>query len=191
MLGKLAPAGYLVALHIRFASPLFRFQTYSQDWIDHYTAQAYQLRDPMVAWGFSTEGTSRWSELDIPDPFGIFKEAEDYGLRYGLCVSCGPISSRTITGCARSDREYDDKEIAEIAAIVHRLHEMTEPPDSLTQAQIDALRLIAAGDRHAAAAAKLGISESALKARLTSARQRLMARTTAEALQRAKEYRLL
>jgi LuxR family transcriptional regulator len=53
------------------------------------------------------------------------------------------------------------------------------------------LRLIAAGDRHAAAAAKLGISESALKARLTAARQRLMARTTAEALQRAQEYRLL
>ena len=68
---------------------------------------------------------------------------------------------------------------------------MTEPPDSLTTAQIDALRLIAAGDRYAAAAAKLNISESALKARLISARQRLMARTTAEAIQRAKDYRLL
>jgi len=68
---------------------------------------------------------------------------------------------------------------------------MTEPPESLTPAQIQALRLIAAGDRHAAAAAKLGISESALKARLNAARQRLLARTTAEAIQRAKDYRLL
>ncbi|MEY4872948.1 MAG: hypothetical protein RLZZ563_2278, partial [Pseudomonadota bacterium] len=45
--------------------------------------------------------------------------------------------------------------------------------------------------RHAAAAEKLGISESALKARITSARIRLMARTTAEAIQRAKDYRLI
>ena len=61
----------------------------------------------------------------------------------------------------------------------------------LTKAQIEALRCIAGGDRHAAAAAKLGISESALKARITSARVRLMARTTAEAIQRAKDYRLI
>lgn len=190
-LGPMCPAGYLVALHIRFASPLVRFQTYNRDWIDHYTAQAYQLRDPMVAWGFSTEGTSRWSALGIPDTFGIMKEAAEFGMPYGVVVSCGPISSRTIAGCARADREFEDTEIAAISDIVHRLHALTEPPESLTQAQQDALRLIAAGDRHAAAAAKLGISESALKARLTSARQRLMARTTAEALQRAQEYRLL
>ena len=53
------------------------------------------------------------------------------------------------------------------------------------KAQIEALKCIAGGDRIAAAAAKLGISESALKARITSARIRLMARTTAEAIQRA------
>jgi LuxR family transcriptional regulator len=67
----------------------------------------------------------------------------------------------------------------------------TTPPDSLTGAQIDALRLIANGSRYAAAAAQLGISESALKARLKSARERLLARTTAEAIQRAIEYKLL
>ena len=190
-LKALAPAGYLLALHIRFAAPLVKFQTYRQDWIDHYTAQAYQLRDPMVAWGFTEEGATRWSTLGIPDPFGIMKEAADYGMPYGACVACGPIASRSICGFARADREFTDAEIADLQDIVHRLHALTEPPESLTQAQKDALRLIAAGDRHAAAAAKLGISESALKARLSSARQRLMARTTAEALQRAQEYRLL
>ena len=81
--------------------------------------------------------------------------------------------------------------IAKATEIVHNLHDVTQPPDELTVAQIEALKCIAGGDRHAAAAAKLGISESALKARLNSARQRLMARTTAEAIQRAKDYRLL
>ena len=190
-LGKIAPGGYFVGLHIRFAAPLMTFQTYSARWTDHYTERAYAMRDPMIAWGFSTVGACRWSEIDIPDPFGIMTEAASFGLRFGLQVACGPISSRTIAGASREDREFTDDEIRKVHDIVLRLHDMTEPPESLTPAQIEALRCIAAGDRHAAAAAKLGISESALKARLTSARQRLLARTTAEALQRAKDYRLL
>lgn len=190
-LARLSGAGYFVGLHIRFAAPLMLFQTYRQDWNDHYTDHGYALRDPMIAWGFSTTGVTRWSEMPVPDTFGILREAAGFGLVYGACVSCGAISSRTIAGAARSDREFTDAELARIQAIVLRLHEMTEPPESLTPAQIQALRLIAAGDRHAAAAAKLGISESALKARLNAARQRLLARTTAEAIQRAKDYRLL
>lgn len=190
-LGQLAPAGYFVGLHIRFATPLLLFQSYDQAWIDHYTAQAYQLRDPMVAWGFSVEGTTRWSEIELPDPFGFWGEAASFGLRYGVAVSCGKIPSRTIAAVAHSEREFTVEEMAEVTSIIRHLHQITEPPESLTQAQTEALRLIAAGDRHAAAAAKLNISESALKARLTSARERLMARTTAEAIQRAKDYRLL
>ncbi|MEZ5722989.1 MAG: hypothetical protein R3D59_16405 [Paracoccaceae bacterium] len=54
-----------------------------------------------------------------------------------------------------------------------------------------ALRLVARGNRYAEAAALLGISESALKARLRSARERLFVRTTAEAVQRAQTESLL
>ena len=190
-LGHFAPEGYFVGLHIRFATPLMDFKTYPQSWLDHYTEQGYALRDPIIAWGFGQIGSARWSNLGIPDTFGILTEAATYGLKYGVAISYGPISSRTIGGVARSDREYTDEEITEIQKIIYTLHDLTEPPESLTKAQIDALTCIAAGDRHAAAAAKLGISESALKARLTSARQKLLARTTTEAVQRAKDYRLL
>ena len=190
-LNPMAPTGYFIGLHIRFAAPIMQFQTYPQDWSDHYSARAYALRDPTIAWGFSTNGSVRWSALPVPDPFGIISDAAKFGLKYGVAISTGPISSRTIAGFTRGDREYADPEIEEILKAVRRLHEITEPPDSLTKAQIEALRCIAEGDRHAAAAAKLGITESAFKARLISARERLMARTTAEALQRAKEYRLL
>ena len=108
-----------------------------------------------------------------------------------MAISCGPITSRSIVGAARNDREFSDTEIDKIHGLVLTLHELSEPPTELTPAQVEALRCIADGDRHAAAAAKLGISESALKARLISARTRLMARTTSEAIQRAKEFRLL
>ncbi len=190
-LGRLSPTGYFVGLHIRFAAPLMQFETYPKAWSDHYTREAYALRDPTIAWGFGTEGASRWSDFKLPDPFNILGEAAKFGLRYGLTVSCGLINSRTIASFANETREFTDDEISQISALVRRLHDITQPPESLTKAQIEALRCIAAGDRHAAAAAKLGITESAFKARLMSARERLMARTTTEAIQRAKEYRLL
>jgi LuxR family transcriptional regulator len=190
-LAPYAPRGYFIGLHIRFTSPLMTFQTYDQAWLDHYTENGYVLRDPMTAWAFSTTGWIRWSDPALMDPFGLFKEAADYGLNYGVTVAYGPIKSRTIASFARADRDFLDAEVEAIEVVVHRLHAMTEPPLDLTKAQVEALKCIAGGDRHAAAAAKLGISESALKARVTAARNRLMARTTAEAIQRAKDYRLL
>lgn len=188
---RLATAGYFIGLHIRFTSPLLTFQTYDQRWIDHYTENGYVLRDPMTAWGFSRTGWIRWSDPELPDPFGLFKEAAAFGLKFGVTVACGPIKSRTIASFARHDREFRDDEIARFERAVKRLYELSEPPEALTEAQIEALRCIAGGDRFAAAAEKLGISESALKARISSARERLMARTTAEAIQRAKDSRLI
>lgn len=190
-LAKIAPKGFFFALHIRFALPLIHIQTYPQGWTDRYTEEAYALRDPIIAWGFSTVGSTRWSELTIPDPFDIMGQARAFGMVYGLAVSTGPMRSRTIATASRDDREFEDAEIAAFTALVDRLHAITEPPESLTAAQIEALRRIAAGDRHAAAANKLGISESALKARLAAARASLLARTTTEAIQRARDYRLL
>ncbi|MEL6958973.1 MAG: autoinducer binding domain-containing protein [Pseudomonadota bacterium] len=190
-LARIAPLGFFYALHIRFALPLLHHQTYPTGWTDRYTEQAYALRDPVIAWGFSEEGTRRWSEIDHVDPLNILGQAAAYGMIFGLAVSIGPMSSRTIASAARDDREFTSSEIAAFAALVHDLHANTEPPTTLTPAQAEALRCVAEGDRHAAAAAKLNISESAFKARLASARNSLFARTTAEAIQRAKDYRLI
>ena len=190
-LADFAVSGYFIGLHIRFTSPLFTFQTYDQRWIDHYTENGYVLRDPMTAWGFSRTGWIRWSDPALMDPFGLFKEAAQFGLNHGVTVACGPIKSRTIASFSRPDREFRDDEIDRIERKVLRLHDLSEPPEALTEAQIEALRMIAGGDRFAQAAEKLGISESALKARITTARNRLLARTTAEAIQRAKDNRLI
>jgi LuxR family transcriptional regulator len=190
-LRKLAPEGYALALHIRFASANLMFQTYDPRWIERYTERGYMLYDPLVSWGFSTEGAVRWSELPMPDPHNIMGQAAEFGLIYGVAVSCGKVSSRSIGGFARADREFTEAEMAMIEETVRHLHEASTPTDGLTPAQRHALRAIAQGCRHAEAAAMLGISESALKARLKSARERLFARTTAEAIQRAREYNLL
>lgn len=190
-LTRLAPAGYALGLHVRFASAHIMIQTYDTAWIARYTEQGHMLSDPVVAWGFANTGACRWSALGMPDPNAILDQAAEFGLHYGVAVAHGPLASRSIGGFARGDREFEDGEIAQILSTVQHLHDQSTPPDSLTNAQRHALRLIARGSRHAEAAAILGISESALKARLKSARERLFARTTAEAIQRAREYKLL
>lgn len=190
-LSDLAPKGYALGLHIRFAAAHLMIQTYDPRWTELYTENGYMLADPMVFWGFGHTGAIRWSEIGMPDPNNVFGQAAGFGLHYGVCVATGATSSRTIGGFAREDREFTDDEIARISELVLKLHDQATPPDNLTSAQRMALRLIAKGSRHAEAAALLGISESALKARLRSARERLFVRTTAEAIQRAQEYNLL
>lgn len=190
-LKRLAPDGMALGLHIRFASAHIMIRTYDPEWIELYTSRGYMMCDPLVSWGFGNSGAVRWSALDHPDPHDVLGQAAQFGLKYGLAVSHGPISSRTIGGFARRDREFTDEEIDQILETVILLHRESTPAESLTDAQRHALRLVATGHRHAEAAALLGISESALKARLRSVRERLYARTTAEAIQRAQEYNLL
>lgn len=189
-LSELCPAGYALGLHIRFASAQIMVNTYDPRWIEIYTSRGYMLCDPLVSWGFGTEGVARWSALDHPDPHRVMEQAREFGLVYGLAVSHGEVSSRTIGGFARTDREFTDAEIAEIAELVRVLHRQSTPPDRLSGPQLEALRLIAKGYRYSEAADRIGISESALKARLRTARERLLCRTTAEAIQRAIEYKL-
>ena len=190
-LDKLAPSGYGLGLHIRNGTPYMLLRTYDPEWSARYIDEGYMMVDPLVFWGVQNEGAVRWSELEAPDPHRILDQAATYGAKYGVVISIGPISSRSIGGFSRSDREYTDTEVQHLLNVVTKLHFDTRPPDSLTQAQRAALQLVAKGFRHAEAAARLGVSESALKARLRSARDRLSARTTSEALQRAQENRLI
>lgn len=190
-LGGLSPLGYDVSLHIRAAIPFATFQTYNAAWNQHYSQNTFRLRDPQMAWGISQTGAVRWSEIEIPDPFTIAQEARKFGLTYGIVISSGEISSRTIVRAARGDREYNDPEIAELSEVVLRLHNAWEPRANLTKAELEALTIIAAGERNAKAANTLGISESALKARLTTARKKLLARTTAQAVSSAAKIGLL
>ena len=125
-LEQLAPMGYTAGIHIRFASPLYLRSTYPKAWQDLYAANNYSLRDPLVFWGVSKSGQIRWSEINLPDPFGVMKLAAEHGLTFGAVCSCGKITSRTIVGVARSDREFTDavrllEEPGFRSAICHRV----------------------------------------------------------------------
>jgi len=190
-LNEIAPAGFAAGLKLRFTGPALVRGTYPDEWQEHYADSLMAFWDPVVVWALANTGHKRWSELKIPDPMNVLKQAGEYGMKYGVVISLGKLSKRSLLGIARSDREFTDEEIRHATEIFTHIHTLVTESKTLTKNQADALRLIAGGDLHTAASEKLGISESALKARLKSARIRLNARSTAEAITRAKEQNLL
>ena len=190
---EMAPMGYFLHLHIRCAMALYASTTYPDAWKQRYSAQGYQRDDPIFEWGFSADGVVRWDELPevVRDPIGIMADAARFGLRHGVCCAVGPMTSRTVVAAAREDEPFSDAEMQEFAFLVRRMHKVSEPPRSLTRTQVEALRRIEAGEPHEVAAASLGVSLGALKARLSAARGRLRCATTAETVEMAKTYGLM
>ena len=189
----MAPSGYFLKLHIHYAMALYAVVTFPTAWKVRYSQRAYQQHDPIFGWAFGHEGVVRWDEMlsHVDDPDGVLADAATFGLRHGVCCSVGPMTSRSIVAAARETDPFTDEELAEFAFLSRRMHKVTEPPRSLTPAQVEALRRIEAGDRHEVAAEALGISVSAFKARLSSARDKLMCGTTSETVERAREYGLM
>ncbi|MBM2577106.1 autoinducer binding domain-containing protein [Jannaschia sp. Os4] len=190
-LDALGPEGSIVGLHIRFAAPAFVRSTYPQEWKDTYLDRAYGMRDPLVLWGVANKGVSRWSEIGVPDPFGVLEEAAKHGLRYGAVASCGHITSRSMAGVARGDREFTTDEMAELERLTHALHELGEPLSDLPPDVLEALRLEARRRDGAAEAPGPEDLPAGHEGRLGDARDILGTRTTAEAIRMARYHRLI
>lgn len=190
-LDDIAPAGYAAGLKLRFSGPALVRDTYPAKWTKYYADSLMAFWDPVVVWSLANTGQIRWSALKIPDPMGVMQQARSHGLNYGVVISLGKLSKRSLLGIAHSEREFTCDEIGRAVEIFTRIHKIVTEQKALTKNQLEALRLIAGGDLYSAASNKLGISESALKARLKSARIRLNARSTVEAITRAKEQNLL
>ena len=190
-ISEIAPAGYLLALRVRGTAPLMAFKTYPQAWIDRYMEQGYLLRDPITTWAMTIGGTIRWSSSFLVDPFRILRQAAAHGLRYGASVAHGSLGALTICSAGRSDREMTDEEIARLRQIVVDLHNRTELPKSLTESQKAVLRAMAQGDSPRQAADRIGVSEAHARASFKQLCACLYAQSPAEAVQRARDYKLL
>jgi aldose 1-epimerase/LuxR family transcriptional regulator len=126
---------------------------------------------------------------------GVLSAYAAFGMRYGavICVTADEERPRRTFGYfARADRELTSGELAELEASLRAAH-FHDPEDEqgLTRAQTDALRLLSRGMRLKEIAYALGISESAVKARLKSAMARMDARTPVQAASIAAQKGLL
>jgi len=136
----LAPSGFAIALHVRFTTPTFLFQTYPKDWIDYYSQNGLVMRDPTVHWGFENTGLVRWTELAERDDDAIIAKAREHGMRHGFTYAVEIDDSRTLTSFTRGDRDFTDAEMAQITTIVDQLHRETQTARTLTVATRESLR---------------------------------------------------
>lgn len=141
-LGGLCDTGFALAIHIRLTAPSLLYQTYSQDWADHYSTKGYMLSDPVVHWGLTHTGRVDWANLTDVDPEGVIPAAVSFGLTHGWTYATGPANSRTIAGMTRSGRSHDAAEIAEIQTIVDNIHAATEGIEHFPHDLLDRLRLL-------------------------------------------------
>lgn len=193
-LSRISPVGYHIALRIGFAFPLAEVNEWPQPWIDHYTAQRFVLRDPVMRWVYGHIGATRWSEIADPDPDQVLRQAAAFGLRFGAAVSCrdeGAKGMRSFGIFARQDREFTDAELQALLAHVTAMHDEKAPPQNLTGAEVEALSMISDGLRQKEIAYRLGVTEGAIKQRLRNAKIKLNASTAAQAAAMAREYGLI
>lgn len=190
----LAPSGHYIALRIGFAFPMQEVNALPQDWVEHYTVQRFMLDDPVIRWIYSNSGAARWSQIDLADPRQVFRQAWAFGLRYGVAICCFDGNSeglRSFGSFARGDREFEADEIEQLSAYVTRLHYETAPPSTLTQAELEALRMVKSGLRLKQIAHNIGVTEGAVKQRLKNAKLKLGAKTGTQAATMASKFGLI
>lgn len=163
-------------------------------WIDEYTRSGLMLFDPLMKWVYMNWGAARWSEVNLPDPAGVLRLAASHGLTYGAVVSVGEgaaRASRSFGTFARSDREFSDDELVLLCDEVERLHIAKAPPKNLTNAELEALRLVKDGYLMKEIAAILGVTEGAVQQRLKNAKLKLNASTSSQAVSMAAGFGLI
>lgn len=166
---KKPSSGLLRGFAYSLCCPPMQFQTYNKDWAQRYSERACPARSHHRLGFLRRRGPAVGACFRSRTRSPFFRMRPITGCISGWRLPLARIKSRTICCFAHDKREFTDDEIEVISAMVRRLHDVTEPPESLTKAQQEALRCIAEGDRHAAAAAKLGITESAFKAQFLAA----------------------
>ena len=190
----LAPAGYYLAVRVGFAFPEFEYNGLPRAWVLWYTRSGLIMHDPVMRWIYENNGAVRWSDIDIADGRGVLAQAAEYGLRFGAAVCLSGEEShglRSFATFCRSDREISDDELDDLTGLFRTLHQDLSPPDDITDAEIEALRLVQEGLLLKEAAYRLGISEGAVKQRLRSAKSKLNARTNTQAVSKAATFGLI
>jgi LuxR family transcriptional regulator, quorum-sensing system regulator SdiA len=179
----MSPAGFYLALRVGFTFPEEELNRLPEPWVEHYTRH-----------GLVVHGAARWSDLQFPDPHEVRLAAQSHGLGFGAvasAVSPAEKGKRSYGLFFRADRDFNDGELANLKILLETLHSGAKLERNLTANEVEALKHLASGLRLQQIADRLGISESAVKARLNNAKAKLGARTASQAASLAAGRRLL
>jgi LuxR family transcriptional regulator, quorum-sensing system regulator SdiA len=183
-LGCVAAAGHYLAIRVGFAFPMVERNNLPTNWVQEYTASGLIVHDPAIIWAYQSTGAVRWSEIVALDTLGVLELAKNHRLNFGAVASCldaDDSCQRSFGIFCRSDREFSDQELEWLRNHLEALHRSHARPKNLTAAELETLSLVKNGMLMKEIAGLLGISESAIKQRLKSARKKLNAKTGLQA----------
>lgn len=185
-------AGYTIGLNVRNVTPQVYHSTYDPEWLNEYLTGAYILDDPVIGWALQNTGSERWSSIltnwgdDIPPKsLAVMERAALVGLKFGVVVvrlRDEATNSRSFFLAARSDREFEDKELEAIERVFDQIILAFENKGILNKFEIEVLELAAMGLSMKQTADRIGMSLDTVKKRLESARRTLGASTTVHAV---------
>ena len=191
---QISPAGFYVALRVGFSFPEEELNELPENWVEFYTTHGLVVHDPAMKWVYGNIGVVRFSDIALPDLHQVRERAAVFGLSHGAAISVMSPSDRGRRSYGlffRDDRDFEPGDLAELQKIVMRLHAGASDEPVLTAAEIEALKLQSQGLRLKQIAAQLGISESAVKARLNNVKRKLGAKTQSQAASIAAARRIL
>ena len=191
---RISPAGFYVAIRVGFSFPEEELNGLPENWVEFYTTHGLVVHDPAMKWVYSNTGATRMSEITLPDLHQVRERAAMFGLNHGAVISVMSQADRGRRSYGlffRDDRDFEETDLDQLHTILTRLHSGIEADTSLTAAEVQALRMQAEGLRLKQIAAEIGISESAVKARLNNAKRKLGAKTLSQAASIASTRRIL
>lgn len=139
---QFAPRGYAIALHVKFTTPKYLFQTYSSDWMNEYSRRGFVIHDPTVKWGLQNDGIVDWSDLADSDTADVLGQAKAFGLNFGVTMAGHEDGSKSIGSFSREDRTFSADEKDALSAVFVRLQKETaevDPPDTDFEADLKRL----------------------------------------------------
>lgn len=187
----MADAGFYIALHAGFSFARQEVNRLPPEWVDYYTVHGFFVHDPVMRWFYGNAGVTRWSAITLSDPKGVMRAAEEHGMTNGVAICIlGDAGHRSYANFFRKNGPFTDLQIVQLFDIVKFLHRGDSAEVPLTTAEIEALRLQSEGMRLKQIAWELGISVSAVKARLSNAKRKLGAQTASQAAMLATAKRI-
>lgn len=176
--------------------------TFPAEWTEHYLENRYHEIDPTLLGARASIAPVDWRRLERSEEFQtVFRNAKDYGIgERGLTIPVrGPYGDiggfSVMRDC--SEREWDtllEKNISQLQSVAVHLHDavMREDPLSrilkspaLSSREVEILQWTAAGKSQQDIGDILTISHRTVEVHLRSAREKLYALTTSQAVGRA------
>lgn len=147
---------------------------YPLEWRTKYEKNRYLFIDPVIHSFLRKDGDLSWSKVQWRDVFGVMKAAKEYGLVYGASfVRSNADGNKSMLSVARPDRDITKEEMRQLSNWWTEFVEKANKPLPVSQAEISALDCILRNMSVSEAATHNGVSETAMKSRLKSARQKL------------------